>query len=339
VGGELHAHDRFGTARVNVAGHSYDFAMARTERYAHPGALPDVEPARRLEDDLGRRDFTVNAIALAVAEPGAGLLVAEPRALGDLEHRRLRVLHDASFEDDPTRLFRLARYAARLGFEVEERTAGLAGAAVAGGALRTVSGPRLGQELRLAAREADPVAAFARLADLGLTRALDPPLGLDAETASQALAALPADGRRDLVVLALAAREVPEEEIPAALGGLGFERDELRPAMALGARLPALASALRDAAKPSEIDALLAGSTAEEAALTAALGPVAPVRLWLEELRDVALEIDGADLRDAGAPEGPRIGAALAAARAGRLDGDLMSREAQLAAALRIAGR
>ncbi|MGI8580107.1 MAG: hypothetical protein ACR2K9_06130 [Solirubrobacteraceae bacterium] len=333
LGGEVLEHDRFGTARVSVTAHSYDFASARAERYARPGALPEVRPAT-LADDLRRRDFTVNAIALAAGGPHAGTLTAAPEALDDLDARRLRVLHDDSFLDDPTRLLRLGRYAARLGFAVEPHTAELARAAIAGGSLGTVSGSRIGQELRLAALEAKPVAAFERLVSLGVLRALHPRFGPHTEFTRRALVAIPPDGRADLVVLAACAPDVPH----SLLDRLGFDREEARLAAALADRLPEVARRLASAQRPSEIDAALAGSTAEEAALVAALGSAEAVARWLGDLRRVALEIDGADLRAAGVPEGPAIGAALASTRAGRLDGDLMTREAQLAFALRMAG-
>src|SRR5205085_8110891 len=108
--GTARHHDRFGTVRVVLDGHTYDLARARAETYPQPGALPEVVPAG-LEQDLLRRDFTVNALAAALggAEPGA--LRAAPDAVDDLAAQRLRVLHDASFVDDPTRLLRVARYA------------------------------------------------------------------------------------------------------------------------------------------------------------------------------------------------------------------------------------
>ncbi|MGA8333808.1 MAG: hypothetical protein WB761_03625, partial [Solirubrobacteraceae bacterium] len=139
LGGEVREHDRFGTATVVLDGFTYDIARARRETYDHPGALPDVEPAP-LAEDLRRRDFTVNAIAIPLAGERAGELTAVPGALEDLEARRLRGLHDGSFIDDPTRLFRLVRYASRLGFEIEPHTRALAEGAIAAGAPDTVSG-------------------------------------------------------------------------------------------------------------------------------------------------------------------------------------------------------
>ena len=115
LGGQIQAYGRFGTCTVRVRDMVYDLAASRRERYAEPGALPEVEPAP-LSEDLRRRDFTVNALAVALTGARTGSLVAPEGALGDLEAGRLRVFHERSFLDDPTRLLRLARYAARLAF-------------------------------------------------------------------------------------------------------------------------------------------------------------------------------------------------------------------------------
>src|SRR5436190_4913601 len=172
------AHERFGTAFLVWEEGRIDVATRRAETYLGPGALPEVRPGGP-EEDLQRRDFTVNAIALALAGPQRGELRAPPHALHDLAAGRLRVLHAASFIEDPTRLLRLGRYLARLGFRAETQTARLAAAALARGALATVSGARVGAELRLALAEPDPVAALTALARLGVLGAIDPRLGFD----------------------------------------------------------------------------------------------------------------------------------------------------------------
>ena len=115
-----------------------DVAERRAESYAAPGALPEVRPGS-VEEDLRRRDFTVNAIAVPLGGPAAESWQAPSTALEDLAAGRLRVLHERSFIDDPTRLLRLARYQARLGFELERRTAELAREALAAGALGDAS--------------------------------------------------------------------------------------------------------------------------------------------------------------------------------------------------------
>ncbi|MEP7132520.1 MAG: hypothetical protein ABI914_05100, partial [Acidobacteriota bacterium] len=138
-------HERFDTATLLTAdGWSIDLARARREIYRRPGALPEVSPAT-LEEDLGRRDFTINAMAIEL-EGGGGRLHDPFGGAADLHRRVLRVLHDRSFEDDPTRALRAVRYAARLELRLETRTRRVLDAALSGGALETVSGDRLRRE-------------------------------------------------------------------------------------------------------------------------------------------------------------------------------------------------
>lgn len=339
LGGVPVHHERFGTTTVKLDGHSYDLARARRETYPAPGALPEVAPAP-LSEDLLRRDFTVNALAVALAGPAAGVVLAAPHALEDLGAGRLRVLHDRSFRDDPTRLLRMARYASRLGFEIEPETRALALEAIEAGALATVSGSRLGSELKLLARESDPVDAFGALRELGIDRALDPRFGIaDAELARRALALLPADGRRDVVALAVATLGLPTGAAKALLGGLAFEAEIRDGVLAAVLRGRATAEALAAARVPSQVAGAVAGGGPELVAVAGALGPEAapPARAWLESLRHVRLEIDGADLLAAGVSEGPALGRGLRAALAAKLDGLLSGREAELAEAVRAA--
>src|SRR3954449_2076606 len=137
LGEVIAVHERFGTWDVADGDCLFDVVRSRAESYAAPGALPDVRPGT-LDDDLARRDFTVNALALG---PG-GELRGAPGALEDLRARRLRVLHPESFRDDPTRLWRLVRYAVRLGFTPEPETERLAVEGVDEGALAAVKGGR-----------------------------------------------------------------------------------------------------------------------------------------------------------------------------------------------------
>jgi tRNA nucleotidyltransferase (CCA-adding enzyme) len=336
--GELVAvHDRFGTSTVTVDGFSYDIARSRRERYPRPGALPEVAPAG-IAEDLLRRDFTVNAIAVALTGEQAGSVRAAPQALDDLEARLLRVLHERSFSDDPTRLVRLVRYASRLEFVVEPETAKLASDAVAEGAVATVSGPRIGTELRLLACEPDPIAALTALRELGIDRAIHPRFGLREEKlARTAIELLPEDGRADRLALAAAARQVPPEELVALLDSLAFEASDRDAICSAASDAERLAGDLRAARRPSEIARAVGASGPETVALAGALGPEAAAREWLERLRTVRLEIDGRDLLAAGVPEGPAIGQGLAAALEAKLDRAVSGREQELAAALRAA--
>ena len=325
-------HPRFGTATAVLdGGRTIDLARTRRERYPHAGALPEVEPAG-LAEDLRRRDFTVNALAVVLNGPEPGALTGFPGALEDLAAGRLRVLHAESFRDDPTRLLRLARYAARLGFGVEPQTRAWAYAARDGGALSTVSPERIAAELRLLAAEPDPVTAFATLRELGLDAALASGYGIsDPPRLRRALDLLP-DGRPDLLVLGLAAegaaadavRLGPEEDVVAAVARAA---DELAPALAA-------------AGGPAQIAAAAAGAPVEAVAAAGATelpGVAHAARQWLEDLRGVTLEIGGDDLLAAGVPAGPAVGAGLRAALAARLDGRVSGREAELAEAVRVA--
>jgi tRNA nucleotidyltransferase (CCA-adding enzyme) len=340
IGAPVRSHDRFDTCTVVLDGFSYDLARARRERYPRPGALPTVVPAT-IEEDLGRRDFTVNALALGLGGEQRGRLVSAPHGREDLRRHRLRVLHDASFRDDPTRLLRLARYANRLGFPIEEGTRALAAAAVTGGSLATVSGARIGTELRLLAGEPDPVGAFLTLAELGVDEAITPGFGIRdpgrAELARRALALAPADGHPADIVMAVAAMDVRPEQLPALLDGWGFTAARRERIVAAALRSPAVAQALAAAARPSEIAAAARGGPVELVSLAGALGAPDAAGRWLEQLRHVRLAITGEDLLEAGVARGPAIGAGLAAALAAKLDGCGVGRAAELAEALRAA--
>jgi tRNA nucleotidyltransferase (CCA-adding enzyme) len=317
LGGADVEHERFGTA---LAG-GVDVVRARAESYAEPGALPDVRPGT-LDEDLRRRDFTVNAIAVALAD---ATVRAVDGAVADLDGGVLRVLHDGSFRDDPTRLWRLARYGARLGFEPDDHTRELAREAVAGGALQTVSGPRLGNELRLALAEPDPVAALDRAVALGLL-----PAGFAVAHPDEALALLPpGEGRGDLVLLAACCAGMDARALLAWLDHVGFPAAE-RDLVAAASRF-VIGAPLRAARTPSEIARAARGAPLEAIALAGGDN----ARRWIDELRHVGLHISGDDLLAAGVPQGPEVGERLRRARERVLAGEIPAeRESELAAAL-----
>lgn len=173
-GGEQAAHERFGTACLRLEdGLRVDFARARAESYERPAALPKVRPAG-IEDDLRRRDFTVNAMARRLTPQGLGELLDPFGGEADLKARRLRALHPKSFEDDPTRLFRAARYAARFGLEPEKRTLALIEEAARRGLAGLLSRERVRQELLRTLEEKEAGPAMALLKAWGLLGAFHP---------------------------------------------------------------------------------------------------------------------------------------------------------------------
>jgi len=336
---EVDEHERFGTVIVAWDVGQIDIATRRAESYPAPGVLPEVRAGTE-EEDLERRDFTVNAIAVGLGGTRKGKLRAVPAALSDLDGGELRVLHDASFIDDPTRLLRMARYVARLGFEVEDRTAALAAAAIAARALDTVSGARIGTELRLALGEPDTISSLAAMDDLGLLTALHPRLRLDREVSKWALMLLPGDGRPDLLAMAaltlpLALSTDPRAEIVALLDRWDFPAGDRDRVATAAMTVPRLIDELPRAERSSALRAAALGVPLEGVALAGALGCEEPARRWLEQTRHVHLQITGEDLLTAGIPEGPEIGRRLEAALKLRLDGELAGgRDAELTASL-----
>lgn len=315
-GGSVVTHAAFGTARAVKDGWSIDVAAARRERYPQPGALPLVEPAT-LAEDLERRDFGANALAVTLAD---GELVATAGALEDLAARRLRVLHERSFIDDPTRVMRLARYRHRLGFTVEAHTAALAEAAT----LETLSGARVATELRLALLEPDPLAPLADLQG-------KLPIVVDRSLVERALALAPADTDRQLVIFGAIAGNAAAADWLASLELTVHERAVLE----LAGQTERLAAEIAAAGSASALRDSLRGIPAEIVAIAGALGPAAAARRWLEELRGVELEIGGDDLLAAGVPAGPGLGARLERTLRRKLDGGLApGRAAELASAL-----
>ncbi len=299
------AHERFATATVEVDGARVDVASTRTENYPRPGALPDVQPAS-LERDLARRDFTVNAMAIPLA--GVPELIDPHEGLEDLRTGALSVLHPRSFVDDPTRALRAARYAARLGFEIEPATFDLLAATDLG----TVSSERVEAELRRIAAEDTAPAAFELLAQWGLA-GTDRGVGARL-SALQAILARPEWA--DLV-------DAPDAMYSLATPDPRLEAGALRLSSATPRR-------------PSEGTALARGRDPAELAAARVAGAG-----WLDDYvrdwRHVELEIDGSDLMAAGVPEGPAIGRGLAAALDAKLDGEVSGRDDELRAALAAA--
>lgn len=339
LGGETRRHERFGTATVVTPELSADLATTRRERYPRPGALPEVEPAS-LAEDLARRDFTVNAMAAALAVDELGRLLDPHSGLTDLRTGALRVLHYRSFEEDPTRLLRAVRYELRLGFAMEDSTERWAREAAEAGAPATVSGPRIREGLLALLALPDPAAAAARMRSLGLDRALHPELVADPELVGGAVRGADATGA-DRVLAALAALVA---RAPDALGEwldrLGLPASQRDRVVDAARRGPELAQGLAGAdLRPSELHALLAGEPLEALALALAHGaPEEPVLHYLVGLRPVGLEITGDDLLAAGVPQSPAVGRALAETLRLKLDGEVSGRDQELEAALRLAG-
>jgi tRNA nucleotidyltransferase (CCA-adding enzyme) len=346
LGGRVVPHDKFGTAIVVYEGGRVDVATARTEFYDYPGALPAVEQAS-IREDLYRRDFTINALAVSLKGEDFGRLVDFFGGLRDLEVGVIRVLHNLSFIDDPTRLFRAVRYENRYGLRMEAHTQGLARACVEMGLVGELSSARLRDELEALLSEEDVAEALYRLGELRLDRAIHPHLVAD-EDAVALVAEL--DRLRERYApetprwrprLAALARRLPPGELYRWFERLRLRRrdaDRIADAVTVAPRLRELAvaadepAALSALAKPHDPDGvLLAMAGAHDD------GRVA-LRRYFEELRDVELLITGADLAELGLSESPQVGAVLDEVLRRKLNGELHGREAELAAARELIG-
>lgn len=171
-GAGLAVFERFATARLVFPDKlKIDIATTRRESYSQPAILPTVQLAS-IEGDLYRRDFTINAMAIQLNAAQFGRLRDVYGGQRDLRARTIRVLHDGSFEDDPTRIFRAIRFEHRFGFRLERATLRLLAQAASTNLIARLSGPRLQNEILLLFSEHDPVRAIARLAQLKLLRFL-----------------------------------------------------------------------------------------------------------------------------------------------------------------------
>ena len=314
IDGRLTMHRRFGTATVSTASITIDLVTARSETYPAPGALPDVEPGH-IEDDLARRDFTINAMAMPLQGPSEAMV--DPHGgRADLEAGLIRVLHPESFRDDPTRILRAVRYAARFGFSIEPETARLMAEALAGRALSTLTGDRVRHELERILQEPNPADPLRLAGDCGALSAIHPAL-----TARH----LPDAGEpvAPLTWLAALVWLLSPDEGAALCARLNAPSDWMR-VIGDTVRVREMAPTLGDASKPSEACARLDGLAPDalRAAIMMAASPVADrIRRYLSEWWSVAPRLRGTDLLALGVPAGPEMGEALRALRRARLDG------------------
>jgi tRNA nucleotidyltransferase (CCA-adding enzyme) len=323
TGGRLTVHSRFRTASLSWGKWRIDFVTARSETYQRPGALPRVRPGP-LKDDLFRRDFTLNAMAVQLNPSSFGSLTDPRGGLEDIGRRLIRVLHAGSFTDDATRMWRAVRYEQRLGFRIEPETLEWLTRDLA--RLDTISGDRMRREVRLALEEESPERVLLRAGELGVLAGV--------------LASLRADGW--LAERFREARRIgrpsPATDLYWALLTYRMDAGEIE---SLGARLRLprrLMATLRDTSRlraagdamagdltPSRVTSALDGhSPTAVIALSLAADSEAVrtyARRYLDEFRHVRPALTGDDLRAMGVTPGPIISDMLGRLRAARLDG------------------
>ncbi len=338
LGGRVTEHGAFLTATIALPdGRRVDVATARRERYDRPGALPHVETAT-LGEDLARRDFSVNALAVRVDGAAWGDVLDPAGGLAELRRGVIRVLHPLSFVEDPTRIFRAARFAVRLGFRLNGTTRRLATAAAGLAVYEALSGERLRTEIHAALREAAPAAVLGRLGRLGAFRLLAPgwrfapPAARLVERVGHRAAGLPLSPEtvEALYLLALTAG-LPPAAAEAWTARLGVPEPTRRALGRAHADAPGLLARLQRAAGPAEAYAMLRGVPELVAAWAAVLARRAPARRYLGEhlrgWRGLRPLLSGADLQAMGLAPGPLFGRLLEGLLAAQAAGRLTTRE------------
>lgn len=361
--GHVRSHARFGTAKVILNGErdpsvppSLDFVTARTEFYERPTELPQVERSS-IKQDLYRRDFTINTMAICLDRNRYGELLDFYGGERDLQEGIIRVLHNLSFVEDPTRILRAVRFEQRLGFEIEPRTAELMTDAL--DLLDRVTGDRLRHELYLLLSEERPEQGLERLHQLGALQQIHPALRTTRHTAElfarmrerhEAIAAdAPSSAQipsttdevtppsLGLCYLALLTSQMSAAELAELVQRLLIpERNAklLHEVMALRESLDQLNA---DAMLPSAIRRLLGPYSREARVVLSVLSQeprvIHRLRLYDEKLVHVTPRVDGHYLRELNLPPGPVYAEILAHVRDALLDGQIETLEQEQALA------
>ncbi len=324
-------HPHFGTAKLQWGNWSVDLATARAETYARPGALPAVRPGNIISD-LSRRDFTINAMAVELNPHGFGELLDPNGGRADLKHRQIRVLHEKSFIDDATRIWRALRYEQRLGLQLEPATLKLLRRDI--DMLATISGDRIRHELELILKEKLPEKVLRRADELGVLTRLHPSLkgnGWLAEKFARARKVnLPASPPPPLY-LALLAYHLSAEETVQLISYLrlpGASAKALRDAIAVKDKIRELSIS---GLAPSRIYSLLHGYVSPallaNSLATDATAAAEHIELFVNVLCHVQPALTGQDLKRLGAPEGPQMREILQRLREAKLDGKVRDRK------------
>jgi tRNA nucleotidyltransferase (CCA-adding enzyme) len=369
LGGRVRSHARFGTAKIILEGErgagwppSLDFVTARTEFYERPTVLPQVERSS-IKQDLYRRDFTINTLAICLDRARYGELLDYYGGERDLRERCIRVLHNLSFVEDPTRILRAVRFEQRLGFAIEPRTAELMDDALE--LLDHITGERLRHELYLLLAEAEPERGLDRLARLGALAHLHPHIRFTRDTAqlfarlrARLRATLPAAGEPSgrlrvetpaeegeaenapellLCYLALLTSSMNASEMASFAEHLRLSHHDARLLHEVVRLRESLSPLSARAMLPSSIYHLLEPFSREArfvlSVLTEAEVVLRRLDLYERQLAHVAPRIDGHFLRALGVPPGPVYGEILTRVQDALLDGQVHTEEEEQALA------
>jgi len=329
--GKIITHPRFNTAKLKWDKYKVDLATARSETYTKPGALPHVKPSS-IDNDLFRRDFTINTMAIHLNPDRYGELIDLYKGRNHLKHKLIRVLHEKSFIEDATRIWRALRYEQRLNFKLESNTLKLLKRDIP--MLDTISGDRIRYELECILQESHPEKVLCRANELGVLSTISPNLQGNSwltEKFRQARQLNLSNTSTVRLYFALLIYNLTKEETEQLISFLRLRKSiaqVLRDTINLKAKLLLLAN---PEVKPSRIYYLLHGYSPQAITvnLLACDSPRAHqhIQLYLDKLRYVKPSLSGNDLIRMGIPQGPRIKEILWLLHEARLDGKLVSKK------------
>ena len=334
-------HRRFGTAKLRYDDFTLDLATARKETYTRPGALPTVTPGT-LTDDLIRRDFSINAMAISLAADNYGELVDPYLGKTDLEHRLIRVLHSGSFTDDATRILRGVRYEQRFGFQFAAQTAHLLERDIP--MLDTISGDRIRHELELILKEQRPELAIERLGQLGILARLGLSLRGDGWIVEKFGKArrLKKPTQLPSLYFCLLIYSLNETDVEQSLVRLNMPARlsrAMRHTLRLKTKLPLLDT---PSLKPSQVYYLLTEyeplAIQANAIATESRTVCRSLQLYVTKLRYVRTALDGEELKRLGIAPGPEMGRVLQILHKAKLDGELRTKTDEKRLALSLYG-
>jgi len=338
LGAPAPSDSQFQTFKINVENipedvPGVDIVTARSETYSEPAALPEVVHST-LNDDLIRRDFSVNAMAISLTSDNWGTLIDPSNGFADIMRKRIKVLHDGSFVDDPTRIFRAVRYSVRLGFAIDPRTNELISKSLSN--VDHLSSTRVRNEFELMLTEPDLVSVLQESEEIGLLAAISPGLRIGSKT-MQVLESMTEDGsipsdQSDLLALiTFGLRDDEARQVVTRFDGPTNWGESITGNVELAKHVQVLD---QNDIKPSEIVEILRDVPTASIRAYISAGPPLPRRdrlnQYLDKLQFVKPEITGDDLLAVGIPQGPVIGKLIDVVRRAKLDGQVSDKQEEL---------
>jgi len=362
-GGKIRVHKEFSTATIILPRDAFtkakpkvykiDVATARRESYEHPAALPKVE-ASSLRDDLHRRDFTINSMAIKLNPDGFGDLIDFFGGQRDLANGVVRALHDLSFVDDPTRIFRAIRFERRYNFRIDSQTEHLIEDALKMEVFEKLDGRRVRDEIVLILSEPDPIKPIERVAEFGLLRYIHPDIRWNSQLASEMMEVSEVISRfgamirgertaKWLIYFMALIDQLDLEQVEPLVQSLKIAKRDISKLVTAKRALPGVIKELKEPSspRPSSVCQLLGPIPREVLLFVVAKARSSRVServtSFLTKWCKVRIKIDGQDLKKLGYQPGPAFGQILTQVLRAKLDGRVITRADEIRYAKELA--